>query len=99
MAQHRLSDLEIHRAIGTLSGWSRRGDAIVKTMAFRNFMEGITFVARVADTAERMNHHPDMDIRYTKITFSLSSHDAGGITQRDLELAAAIDRLPIDGNS
>jgi 4a-hydroxytetrahydrobiopterin dehydratase len=89
--RQKLSDLEIQRALGGLAGWSRRGDALVKTYTFARFAEGITFVGRVAKAADEMDHHPDIDIRYTKVTMSLSTHDAGGITQRDLELAQKIE--------
>ena len=88
-----LSDLEIQRALGTLPGWSRRGDVLVKSYALRNFPDVISLVNRVAGEAERANHHPDIDIRYNKVTFTLSTHDAGGITKKDLELAAVIDKL------
>jgi len=88
-----LSDLEIHRALNTLAGWTRRGETLVKTFTMRTFPEAIAFVTRVAEEAERANHHPDIDIRYTKVLFTLSTHDAGGVTQKDLELAAAIDRV------
>ena len=87
-----LSDLEIQRALGTLPGWGRRGDTLVKTFTLRTFAEVITLFNRVAEEAERANHHPDIDIRYTKVVFTLSTHDAGGITQKDLDLASAIDR-------
>ena len=86
-----LSDIAIQRELGSLSGWSRRGGAIVKTYQFRTFPEGIAFVGRVAQVAESAGHHPDIDIRYTKITCSLSTHDSGGITQKDLDLARAMD--------
>ena len=88
----KLSDLEIRRALGTLPGWSRKGEALNKTYSFARFADGIRFVQQVAEVADKMNHHPDIDIRYTRIAFSLSTHDAGGITQRDLELAAAIEQ-------
>ena len=91
MPPTKLSDLEIQRALGALPGWTRRGDALVKTFARPTFADGIAFVGRIAHEAEAMDHHPDLDVRYTKITCSLSSHDAGGITQRDLDLAAKID--------
>jgi 4a-hydroxytetrahydrobiopterin dehydratase len=87
----KLSDLEIHRALATLPGWARKGDALSKTYSFARFGDGIRFVQQVAQQADAMDHHPDIDIRYTDITFSLSTHDAGGITQRDLELAKAIE--------
>ena len=90
---NKLSDLEIQRALGGLPGWSRRGDTLTKTSTQRSFAETITLVNRIAEEAERMNHHPDLDIRYTKLTCTLSTHDAGGITQRDLDLAAAIEKV------
>ena len=74
-----------------LTGWSRRGDALMKTFSFDRFADGIAFVNRVATAADEMNHHPDIDIRYTKITIALSTHDAGGITQSDLDLAQKIE--------
>ena len=89
--RQKLSDLEIQRALGGLAGWSRRGDVLVKTYTFARFGEGIAFVGRVAKVADEMDHHPDIDIRYTKVLMSLSTHDAGGITQRDLELAQKIE--------
>jgi 4a-hydroxytetrahydrobiopterin dehydratase len=88
-----LSDLEIQRALGNLPGWSRRGEVLTKTFTFKAFPDGIIFIQRVADVAERMNHHPDIDVRYTKVTFQLSTHDAGGITQRDIQLAGEIEKL------
>jgi 4a-hydroxytetrahydrobiopterin dehydratase len=88
----KLSDLEIRRALGTLPGWARKGEALNKTYSFAKFADGIRFVDQVAAVADGMNHHPDIDVRYTNITFSLSSHDAGGITQRDLDLAKAIEK-------
>jgi 4a-hydroxytetrahydrobiopterin dehydratase len=93
MPPTKLSDLEIQRALGTLPGWARRGDVLQKTFTRPTFADGIAFIGRIADAAETMDHHPDIDIRYTKITCSLSSHDAGGITQRDLDLAAQIEAL------
>jgi len=88
----KLSDLEIRRALGTLQGWSRKGDTLNKTYSFARFADGIHFVQQVAELADGMNHHPDIDVRYTNITFSLSTHDAGGITQKDLDLAQAIEQ-------
>ncbi len=87
-----LSDIAIQRELGSLPGWSRRGDLLTRTYAFRTFPDAIAFVNRVAAAAESANHHPDIDIRYSRVTLSLSTHDAGGITQNDLDLAKAIDR-------
>lgn len=87
----KLSDLEIRRALPSLPGWARKGDALVKSYSFGRFADGIKFVRQVAELADGMNHHPDIDIRYTTVTFSLSTHDAGGVTQRDFDLAKAIE--------
>jgi len=87
----RLSDLEIQRALGGLTGWARRGETLTKTFTFERFSDGIAFVDRAARIADEMNHHPDIDVRYTKITMTLSTHDAGGITQSDLTLAERIE--------
>jgi 4a-hydroxytetrahydrobiopterin dehydratase len=89
--RQKLSDLEIQRALGGLPGWSRRGDALTKTYTFDRFASGISFVDKVATIADAMDHHPDIDIRYTKVTMTLSTHDAGGITKSDLELAQKIE--------
>jgi len=89
----RLSDIAIQRELGNLPGWSRRGDVITKTFQFKNFLNGINFVTVVAKAAEAADHHPDIDIRYTKITCTLSTHSAGGITQKDLDMAKQIDRV------
>ena len=87
----KLSDIEIQRSLGARAGWSRRGNAITRTFEFATFPDAIAFVNRVADVAEKMDHHPDVDIRYTKVTCSLSTHSAGGITQKDFRLAEEID--------
>ncbi len=89
----KLSDIEIQRALGTRTGWTRRGTALTRTFEFPTFMAAIAFVNRIADVAEQMNHHPDVDIRYAKVTCSLSTHSAGGITARDFKLAESIDEL------
>ncbi|MFL5530254.1 MAG: 4a-hydroxytetrahydrobiopterin dehydratase [Gemmatimonadaceae bacterium] len=89
----RLSDIAIQRDLGNLSGWSRRGDVITKTFQFRNFLTGIDFVTAIAKAAEAADHHPDIDIRYTKVTCTLSTHSAGGITQKDLDMARQIDAV------
>ncbi len=87
----RLSDISIQRELGNLPGWSRRGEVITKTFQFSDFLTGIDFVAEVAKAADAADHHPDIDIRYTKVTCALSTHSAGGITQNDLDMAKKID--------
>jgi len=89
----RLSDITIQRELGSLPGWGRRGDVITKTFQFRSFLPGIDFVAAIAKAAEAADHHPDIDIRYTKIVCTLSTHSAGGITQKDLDMAREIERV------
>jgi 4a-hydroxytetrahydrobiopterin dehydratase len=89
----RLSDIAIQRELGNLPGWSRRGDVVTKTFQFRNYLTGIKFVTAVAEAAEAADHHPDIDIRYTKIVCALSTHSAGGITQKDLDMAGQIDAI------
>ena len=89
----RLSDIAIQRKLGSLPGWSRRGDVITKTYQFKAFLTGIGFVDAIAKAAEAADHHPDIDIRYTKIVCSLSTHSAGGITQKDLDMARQIEGL------
>ncbi len=93
----KLSDVEIQRALGTLPGWARRGDALVKSFTFQRFGDGIAFVNAVAGIADAMDHHPDIDIRYTKVTLTLSTHSAGGITALDLEQAGAIEKRAAPG--
>jgi 4a-hydroxytetrahydrobiopterin dehydratase len=87
----KLSDIEIQRSLGALTGWTRRGNAITRTFEFPTFPAAIAFVNRVAEVAEKTDHHPDVDIRYTKVTCSLSTHSAGGITAKDFKLAEEID--------
>ena len=93
MAPPVLSDIEIQRALGQLPGWSRRTNVIAKTFTLPTFTAGIAFIRRITDAAEAAQHHPDIDIRYTKITIALSTHDSGGLTQKDIDLAKAIDSL------
>ena len=88
-----LSDIAIQRELGSLPGWSRRGGVLQKSFTFPTFREAIAFVNRVAEAAEALDHHPDLDIRYTKVTAALSTHSAGGITQLDLDLARRIDEV------
>jgi len=87
-----LSDDEISAAVAGLH-WERDGDALVRTIRLADFGGALAFVNEVGRLAEERNHHPDIDIRWNTVTLRLSSHDAGGITDRDTDLAAAIDAL------
>jgi len=93
MRMPRLSDIEIQRELNAIEGWSRKGEALVKVFEFPTYPAGIAWVTRVAAAAETANHHPDLDIRYTKIAAQLSTHDSGGITARDFALARSMDEL------
>jgi 4a-hydroxytetrahydrobiopterin dehydratase len=86
----KLSDSEIEAGLRNLPGWRREGDEIVKQFTFGAFAEGIRFVDRVAVAADAADHHPDIDIRWTTVTIRLSTHSAGGLTRKDLELAGEI---------
>jgi 4a-hydroxytetrahydrobiopterin dehydratase len=87
----RLSETEIAAALATLPGWTRQGETIVRRYTFATFAEGIRFVDRVSVLADAADHHPDIDIRWTTVTMSLSTHSAGGLTANDVALAARID--------
>jgi 4a-hydroxytetrahydrobiopterin dehydratase len=76
-----------------LPAWKREGDEIVRAVKADTFAGGIRLVDQVAVVADEMDHHPDIDIRWTKITFRLSTHSAGGLTENDLNLAAKIDQI------
>lgn len=89
----RLAEADIEYALAGLTGWSRAGTAITRTFTFATFMAGIAWVDRVAAAAERLDHHPDLDIRYTRITATLATHSAGGLTQLDFDLAREMDAL------
>jgi 4a-hydroxytetrahydrobiopterin dehydratase len=87
----RLSDAALEAGLARTPGWARRGDRIEKTYRFRDFKEAMFFVNGVAALAERAGHHPDVAIHYNAVTLSLWTHDAGGLTAKDLALAAELD--------
>ncbi|HTI72391.1 MAG TPA: 4a-hydroxytetrahydrobiopterin dehydratase, partial [Candidatus Limnocylindria bacterium] len=73
--------------------WSKRGQVIHRTFEFDGFLAGIAFVKRIATKAEKLNHHPDIDIRYDKVTLKLTTHDEGGLTDKDFTLAKQCDEV------
>jgi 4a-hydroxytetrahydrobiopterin dehydratase len=85
-----LTDSEIQERLSRVPGWERWGREIRRTWAFADFRAAMAFVNRVADLAEAAGHHPDIDVRYSKVTLVLSTHDAGGLTARDFALAESI---------
>ena len=84
----KLSGDDVQKGLATLPGWEREGDTIVKEYKFDGFGDAIAFVVRLAFKAEKANHHPDLDVRYNRVRVALSTHDEGGITAKDLALAA-----------
>ena len=88
-----LSQEQIGAALGELDGWGFKDEALVRTFRFADFVHAIDFVNQLAEIAEEQQHHPDIDIRYNKVTLRLSSHDAGGVTMRDVQLAEAVQQL------
>ena len=88
-----LSDEEIETRLGSLEGWERAGDAIRRVFKFDDFVGSVDFVNRITPLAEEMNHHPDLEISWNKVTVSLSTHSEGGLTGNDFELASKIDSV------
>lgn len=88
-----LDDDEIRAELASRPGWALADRAIQKEWSFPSFPDAVAFTVRVAFVAEAANHHPDIDIRYRRVRLTLTSHDAGGVTRRDLELADRIDAL------
>jgi len=88
----RLSNDAVDAALVKLS-WRREGDELVKEVTRSDFVEAVRFVDALVPVAEEANHHPDVAISWNKVTLRLSTHSAGGLTQRDLDLAARIDQL------
>jgi len=91
----RLNDAERDAALAELSGWTMRDDglAIERTLRFADFAEAFGFMARVAIVAEKADHHPEWFNVYNRVEITLTTHDAGGLSQRDVSLAREIDRM------
>jgi 4a-hydroxytetrahydrobiopterin dehydratase len=88
-----LSEQEIQKALASLPSWTKSGGVIQRQFEFPDFRKAMAFVNQVADAAERANHHPDITINYNKVTMALTSHDAGGVTHRDIRMAGEISRI------
>jgi 4a-hydroxytetrahydrobiopterin dehydratase len=87
----KLSPVQIKQELQSLPGWELKDDAISKLFRFNEFLEGIEFVNRVARIAEAGDHHPDIHINYTRVTFVCSTHSDGGVTEKDIKLAREIE--------
>lgn len=90
----KLSEREVRERVAALPLWSVRDGKLHREFEFKDFVDAFGFMTSVALLAERRNHHPDWSNGYNRVTIDLSSHDVGGLSQRDFDLAAAIDELP-----
>jgi 4a-hydroxytetrahydrobiopterin dehydratase len=87
------SPLEAQSRLASLEGWKIEAGELVKTFQFNDFVASMRFVNRVGELAEQAGHHPDIDIRYNRVRLALTTHDAGGLTQKDFDLAAQAQRI------
>ena len=90
----KLEEAQIQERLGRLPGWTRQGQEISREYQFSDFVGAMAFVNHVADQAEKMDHHPDILVRYNKVKLTLSTHSAGGLTDLDFTLAQRIDWTP-----
>ena len=89
----KLSDNAVQEKLAEIPNWSVAENALQKTFSFADFVQSMQFVNRLAIAAEAAQHHPDIDIRYSKVTVTLSTHDSGGITEKDFALAQEADAV------
>ncbi len=89
----KLNASQIKTALQSVPDWKKKGSTITRTFQFKDFPMAIEFVNAVAKLAEKAWHHPDIDIRWNKVTLTLTTHDAGGLTEKDFKLAKQFDRL------
>jgi 4a-hydroxytetrahydrobiopterin dehydratase len=91
----KLTAVEIKTALATVPEWKPQGDTISRTYSFKDFPAAIKFVNAVAGLAEQAWHHPDIDIRWNRVALTLTTHDAGGLTEKDFDLARKFDALSL----
>ena len=89
----RLSDTEIEERLAGLDGWEHVGDAIVKEFENGDFKGSVDLVNRITPEAEELNHHPDLEISWSTVKVTITTHSEGGLTEGDFELARRIDAL------
>ncbi|AXT85669.1 4a-hydroxytetrahydrobiopterin dehydratase [Aeromicrobium sp. A1-2] len=87
------TDAKIEESLESLPGWSQEGEAIVKTFQFADFRTALNFINRAAGPIEEMDHHPEWTNVYNRVDIRLSSHDVGGVTGRDIQLATVLERV------
>ncbi len=89
----RLSDVDIQALLTQIPDWTIEGQTLKQVKTFKDFIEAINFVNLLIEPAEAAAHHPDLEISYNQVTIHLTTHDAGGLTQQDFDLAKVIDQL------
>jgi 4a-hydroxytetrahydrobiopterin dehydratase len=89
----RLTDAEIQAQMAQVPDWAVEGDRLQRTYRFKDFVEAIAFVNKLVEPAEAAGHHPDIAVSYNRVTVTLTTHDAGGLTQKDFDLAATLSKL------
>jgi 4a-hydroxytetrahydrobiopterin dehydratase len=87
-----LSDAQIGQELKALAGWEYQDGSVRKLFRFTEFMDGIGFIQKVAEMAEAADHHPDIHVNYTRVTFVCSTHSEGGVTEKDIRLAKQIEQ-------
>jgi 4a-hydroxytetrahydrobiopterin dehydratase len=88
-----LTEAEIQQQLVRLPSWTRQNQQLQRTFILKNFVEAIGFVNQLVEPSEKLEHHPDILIQYNRVTITLSTHDAGGLTQKDFELAQIISQI------
>lgn len=88
-----LTDAEIQEQAKLLEGWTVEGKELERTFKFKDFVEAIAFVNKIVEPAETAGHHPDLAISYNKVKITLTTHDAGGLTLNDFDLAQVVSKL------
>jgi len=89
----KLDEQQLQQAVASLPEWKLESGELVRTWTFKDFAAAMTFVQHVAAEAEAANHHPDIDIRYNRVRLALTTHDSGGITSNDIQMAAKCNNL------
>lgn len=92
----KLSEPEILARLPMAKGWERHGDMLVRTWQFPSFRRALEFVNQVAALMEKTEHYPDLIVRYRTVRIEISTHDVGGLTERDFELIASMNEVPTD---
>ncbi|WP_437399982.1 4a-hydroxytetrahydrobiopterin dehydratase [Flagellimonas lutimaris] len=89
----KLSTIEVDKALKSLPGWTLKNEMIIKSFAFKDFSEAFSIMTHIAFECEKQNHHPNWENVYNSLTIKLSTHDADGITQKDIDLAKSIEEI------